>query len=428
MSDQSISSHKPTGFLKLLLTLASLRLTVILFLISLFLVFAGTLAQVDNPTWTAVTDYFRSFFVFVPSQVFVRFFQAFRWVPPTTQWGGGFYFPGGWTVGFLLLINLLAAHAVRFKFNWKRSGILMIHSGLIVLMIGELVTGLFAVEGNMTMEQGGATNYLELRETSGFLGKINGPELAFSDLSNPKSEKVVVIPNHMIRNKGKLSDPALPFDIEVLEYMNNSSISENTSQGNLATKGDGMSVVAISKPEVSGTSSDQKIDLPSAYIRLIDKKSGQENGVYLASVWLSLSSTKPTQEVTTSEGQKFQMALRMKRSYKPFQMELIEFKHERYLGTNTPKNFSSKVKLVDPAQNESFETLISMNNPLRYEGETFYQSGFLPGDKGTILQVVRNPGWLLPYLSCALVSIGMLIHFGMHLNQFITKRANNHAS
>jgi len=238
----------------------------------------------------------------------------------------------------------------------------------------------------------------------------------------------VVIPNHMIRNKGKLSDPALPFDIEVLEYMNNSSISENTSQGNLATKGDGMSVVAISKPEVSGTSSGQKIDLPSAYIRLIDKKSGQENGVYLASVWLSLSSTKPTQEVTTSEGQKLQMALRMKRSYKPFQMELIEFKHERYLGTNTPKNFSSKVKLVDPARNDSFETLISMNNPLRYEGETFYQSGFLPGDKGTILQVVRNPGWLLPYLSCALVSIGMLIHFGMHLNQFITKRANNHAS
>ena len=132
--------------------------------------------------------------------------------------------------------------------------------------------------------------------------------------------------------------------------------------------------------------------------------------------------------MTTSEGQKLQMALRMKRSYKPFQMELIEFKHERYLGTNTPKNFSSKVKLVDPARNDSFETLISMNNPLRYEGETFYQSGFLPGDKGTILQVVRNPGWLLPYLSCAMVSFGMLIHFGMHLNQFMKKRAENHAS
>ena len=33
-----------------------------------------------------------------------------------------------------------------------------------------------------------------------------------------------------------------------------------------------------------------------------------------------------------------------------------------------------------------------MNNPLRYNGETFYQSSYLPGDGGTILQVVRNPG------------------------------------
>jgi len=428
MSDQSISSHKPTGFLKLLLTLASLRLTVILFLISLFLVFAGTLAQVDNPTWTAVTDYFRSFFVFVPSQVFVRFFQAFRWVPPTTQWGGGFYFPGGWTVGFLLLINLLAAHAVRFKFNWKRSGILMIHSGLIVLMIGELVTGLFAVEGNMTMEQGGATNYLELRETSGFLGKINGPELAFSDLSNPKSEKVVVIPNHMIRNKGKLSDPALPFDIEVLEYMNNSSISENTSQGNLATKGDGMSVVAISKPEVSGTSSDQKIDLPSAYIRLIDKKIWTGKWC-LPGFGMAFTLQHETNPGSDNLG-------RPKVADGPADETLLQtisngtdrIQTRAISGYQHSQEFSSKVKLVDPVRNDSFETLISMNNPLRYEGETFYQSGFLPGDKGTILQVVRNPGWLLPYLSCALVSIGMLIHFGMHLNQFITKRANNHAS
>jgi len=32
-----------------------------------------------------------------------------------------------------------------------------------------------------------------------------------------------------------------------------------------------------------------------------------------------------------------------------------------------------------------------MNNPLRYHGETFYQSGFKPGDQTTILQIVTNP-------------------------------------
>ena len=119
------------------------------------------------------------------------------------------------------------------------------------------------------------------------------------------------------------------------------------------------------------------------------------------------------------------MALRFKRSYKPFSMELLEFKHERYLGTNTPKNFSSKIKLINENSNENRETLISMNNPLRYDGETFYQSGFLPNDKGTILQVVRNPGWIMPYLSCLVVSFGMLIHFGMHLNTFLKQRATS---
>ena len=64
-----------------------------------------------------------------------------------------------------------------------------------------------------------------------------------------------------------------------------------------------------------------------------------------------------------------------------------------------------------------------MNHPLRHAGETFYQSGFLPNDQGTILQVVRNPGWLLPYISCILVAGGMLIHFGIHLTGFLRRRS-----
>src|SRR5262245_41268481 len=64
-----------------------------------------------------------------------------------------------------------------------------------------------------------------------------------------------------------------------------------------------------------------------------------------------------------------------------------------------------------------------MNHPLRYAGETFYQSSFKPDDSGTVLQVVRNPGWLLPYVSCAMVAVGLLIHFGMRLVPAVRKRA-----
>lgn len=424
-----LAKPSPYNIKNLFKALASLRLTVLLFVLSLILVFTGTLAQVDNPIWTAVSDYFRSFYVFIPNQVFARFCQTFRWVSPSAQWSGSFPFPGGWTIGCLMMANLLAAHAIRFKLSKKRIGIICIHTGVILMMLGELITGIFAVEGNMTIEQGGATNYLELKETSGFMGKVNGPELSFSDLSTPKKEKVVVIPNHMLSTGAKISDPQLPFDIEIVMYMPNSSVEEidadkADAKANLATAGDGLRIQANQKNEASGTDKDQKVDLPSAYINLIDKTSGKSVGTYLASIWLSLSSLRPTQSVVAEDGKKFELGLRFKRSYKPFSMELIEFKHERYLGTNTPKNFSSKIKLMGDTNNESRETLISMNNPLRYEGETFYQAGFLPNDKGTILQVVRNPGWLMPYLSCLVVSFGLLLHFGMHLNTFLNKRAN----
>ena len=104
-----------------------------------------------------------------------------------------------------------------------------------------------------------------------------------------------------------------------------------------------------------------------------------------------------------------------------------KFTNDRYVGTNKPKDYRSNIRLVDPEDNTNRETEIYMNTPLRYRGETFYQSGFLDpeetGMKGTILQVVRNPGWLMPYISCGLVSIGMLVHFGIHLVGFLTRRS-----
>jgi len=120
--------------------------------------------------------------------------------------------------------------------------------------------------------------------------------------------------------------------------------------------------------------------------------------------------------------------LRPKRVYKPYSIHLVKFTHKKYIGTDTPKDYASQVRLEDPSRNEDREVKIWMNHPLRYAGETFYQSDFFPkeetrkSNKGTILQVVRNPGWLLPYLSCGIVTLGLLIHFGLHLSVFLRRR------
>ncbi len=68
-----------------------------------------------------------------------------------------------------------------------------------------------------------------------------------------------------------------------------------------------------------------------------------------------------------------------------------------------------------------------MNAPLRYAGETFYQSGFDDGEcapavKSTTLQVVTNFGWMIPYVACMIVITGMLAQFLITLGRFLKRR------
>jgi hypothetical protein len=144
---------------------------------------------------------------------------------------------------------------------------------------------------------------------------------------------------------------------------------------------------------------------------------------------------EPFDQNVTVDDKTYTIELRSQRVYKPYSLKLYEFRHDIYLGTDTPRNYSSKVRLNDPERQEDREVTISMNAPLRvYEGDpllrkcdTLYQSGFLPvaqaGIRGTVLQVVRNPGWLMPYISCVLVAVGMMIHFGINLFSFLQRRA-----
>src|SRR4029453_1929035 len=111
----------------------------------------------------------------------------------------------------------------------------------------------------------------------------------------------------------------------------------------------------------------------------------------------------------------YTVELRPKRDYKPYSVELLEFRQEYYPGTRKPKDYISDVHLSDPERNEERDARISMNVPLRHRGETLYQSEIMFVGSGTVLQVVRNPGVLLPYIACTMISLGMLVHFGIHL-------------
>jgi ABC-type transport system involved in cytochrome c biogenesis permease subunit len=419
---QDFRAKGPNLIMTAIGAVASLKLTVTLFVLSIFLVFFGTLAQVDNGIWTVVAKYFRSFFVWVPFQIFPKAIGSTTVIP------GGFPFPGGWLLGSLLLTNLLAAHVLltaklfsirtsgrQFLLTMlKRSGILILHTGLVVMMVGEFITGQYAVEGQMTIEGGQSSNYLEHQQHF---------QVSFTNSFDQKTDDVVVVPDRFLKNGGLIQHPDLPVDIIVKKYMVNSVLTQQApaDQKNLATAGLGLKTAVAEKPEVSGTDTDQKVDIAAAYVAFKDKQTGADLGTYLVTPWLK------SQQVAVN-GKVYDVDMRFKRTYKPYTVHLQKFTHEIYQGTDIPKNFASEVRLVDPTENEDFEAHIWMNHPLRYNGETFYQQGFLPDDSGTIIQVVRNPGWLLPYISCIIVAAGMIVHFGIKLVQFLTQTVSRTAA
>jgi hypothetical protein len=187
---------------------------------------------------------------------------------------------------------------------------------------------------------------------------------------------------------------------------------------NLATKGFGLDTVAVEQLPGRGVDAEQKRDMPSAYVTFKDKKTGASLGSYLMSSW------QVPQEVDI-DGTTYQIALRFKRSYRPFTFHLIELRHENYKGTSLAKRYASLVRVTDPSRGEDREVLIHMNHPFYYEGESFYQSSVNSTREGaefTGLQVVKNPGWVLPYIACTLVSLGMAIHFLLHLLDFFHRK------
>ncbi|HEX7897263.1 MAG TPA: cytochrome c biogenesis protein ResB [Planctomycetota bacterium] len=447
--------------------LASLRLTVALLGMSIFLVLAGTLAQVESGIWTVVHQYFRCWFAWIDLKVF----QA-----RGSGWTLGFPFPGGFLIGTLLVINLLVSHARRIRvtargprlymglavlavgslLTWisiahvfdldstektanptlrvtfqlvqgvgvaavlffgchmvfgRKAGIVLLHGGVVLMMASEIITAFSAVETRMSIAEGESSNWAQDTRTS---------ELAIVDPSDPKVDRVVAVPAARLRKGGAIALPDVPFDLEVgpKGYMVNADVREfRGGEGNPATAGLGMSRIAKALGEETG----ERIDLPALYATLKEKGTGRTLGTYLFSVLFSFDGGG-AQRVEAG-GKSYDLSLRFHRIYKPYEVYLKDFKFERYPGTETPKDFSSYVRLTDAERGVDRDVRIWMNNPLRYRGDTLYQADWDKAtEAGTVLQVVTNVGWMVPYVGCMIVAVGLLGQFWLHLWGFLIRR------
>ena len=174
----------------------SLKLTVVLLVLGMLLVFAATLDQTNLGIWGIQQKWFRSFFVL----------QDVNGIPVPI-------FPGGYLIGGLLFINLIAAHIYRFKFVWRKTGIFLTHLGLILLLVGELLSGLWQEDFQMRLEEGQTKNYSESYRLD---------ELALVDTTDPKFDDVVAIPEAIVARGEPVQHPKLPFRVVTKLYYPNS--------------------------------------------------------------------------------------------------------------------------------------------------------------------------------------------------------------
>src|SRR4051794_25027695 len=169
----------------------SLKLTIVCLVAGMVLIFAGTIAQVHLGIHEAQQRYFQSMFVWWPAE------------------GRGVQlpiFPGGHLIGAVLLVNLIAAHAKRFRWEWRKFGIHLTHAGLIIMLAGGLFTDLFAVESHMRLGRGDTKNFSEDQRST---------ELAVIDTSDPELDQVTAIPENLLRRGGTIDHLSLPFRISV---------------------------------------------------------------------------------------------------------------------------------------------------------------------------------------------------------------------
>lgn len=331
-----------------------------------------------------------------------------------------------WQLSKSLIVSAVMLVGLILLFG-ARGGNVLIHLGIGLLMLGQFVFGDRQREERISLYEG---------ERTAVAVQTDIVELAVIDQSLPEKNRIVAFDDPLIldalRGKKPLSDPSLPFEIRVEKWMANSDLVTRRENPEAAKDADGAlglpPEVALVEAGKSGGAKSE-MNFASAYVSVREKKTSRELGRYGLTQFFNDPSVrpKPLLPQLESDGRTFELALRFRRNIKPFSFELKDVVLEQYTGTAIPKDYSSYVRIVDDTGATLQEGRIWMNSPMRFRGETYYQSQYTSAAQSplrveqTVLQVVTNAGWLIPYVSCVLVGLGMLVHFSLTLTRFASR-------
>ncbi len=343
----------------------SIKLTVLLLVLLFFLILFATFAQVDLGIYEANKKYFTSWFVWLHTSSIS--FPIFL---------------GGFSIGLLLVINLITSHVTNFRFKKNYSGIFLIHFGLILIILGSAFTAWFGSEMQIAIEESSAKRFVEYPTDF---------ELVIID----QSQKTVDIIHSISLSDLKSEKIMDSLEIIIHDYYPNAFVNQ---RGIINKKYDefGHDFKLIPLPK---TYEMDKKNVPGIDLTFIFK--GNDVGRFI--FWGGMD----IYQELSLDNLDFLVSVRPKRLYLPFSVQLNDFRKQNYDLSAVVESYESDVTI----QNEhgSFDTTISMNKPLRHKGFTFFQASFSDDEITSVFQVVKNPSWLIPYISSTLIVLGLLI-------------------
>ncbi len=333
------------------------------------LVFVGTVEQKDIGLFAAQNKYFSS----------------------TIIWFYSLPLPGGLLTMTVLSINLFSFFLKPNIWNKNKLGVLTVHIGALILLIGSGITNIFSKEGNMVIIENEKSNYMH-----SFYYK----EFTILNLDEYQdSIEVINFNEKLLSNNQILEYPNLPFQIKIENYFINSKIESRKNNAITPLRGDAIKFELKEKfPE-----KEMNKNISGIMYQIISNDDAA-NGYYI----YQLEQKMP--EIITINKMNYALLLRPERTYLPFEIKLSDFQKTMHPGTNIAKSFSSEIFLIE--KETSRRILIEMNAPLRYKGYTLYQASFAElkdGRQATVLAVVQNYGRLFPYISSIIMCIGVLL-------------------
>ena len=153
------------------------------------LVFFGTIAQKDIGLYASQVKYFSSYF-----------FMLNDIIP----------LPGGRLVLLIMTINLAASLFKKNLWRLRKTGIIIVHLGGLLLLLGGGITAQFSSEGNMVIAEG---------ETSNYVDDYFDMELAFVNTSIDDSLEYTVFDAPLLKEGSAIRNDKLNIEIKIIKFI-----------------------------------------------------------------------------------------------------------------------------------------------------------------------------------------------------------------